>query len=76
MPHSMWDLSSPARGTTQVLCIRKQILSHWTMSASFPPAQCVLYLLFSKARTQGAQKLMRNIGIGTWAVGILDHLTY
>lgn len=30
VPCSLWDPSSPVRDQTQVLCIAKQILNHWT----------------------------------------------
>ena len=29
-PHSIWDLSSPTRDRTCILCIGKWILNHWT----------------------------------------------
>lgn len=30
LPHSMWPLFSPTRNWTQILCIARQILNHWT----------------------------------------------
>ena len=30
LPHSMWDVSSPARDQTCVPCLAKWILNHWT----------------------------------------------
>ena len=34
LPHHMWDLSSLTRDWTQVLCIGRQILNHWTHHGS------------------------------------------
>ena len=30
LPRGMWDLSSLTKDRTHVLCIRRQILNHWT----------------------------------------------
>ena len=35
LPHGMWDLSSRTRDRTLVLCIERQILSHWTTREVF-----------------------------------------
>ena len=43
MLHSMWDLSSPTRDGTCVLCIARQILNHWTTKEVPIPDLSVLF---------------------------------
>ena len=37
---SMWDLSSPTRDWTHILCIARQILNHWT-TKEVPSLLCI-----------------------------------
>ena len=60
----MWDPSSPTRDRTQILCIARQILNHWTTKDVPTPFLLNVYsapwVLFDKAYRKYMNAEMRG----------------